>query len=238
MKGIILAGGTGSRMGLSTKVTNKHLLCVYDRPMIFFPLRTLKGMEVKEILIISGKEHVGDMIGLLGSGSDFGVDFTYRVQDGTGGIAEALYLAKSFIGEDHFAVILGDNYFEHDIKIGYLDKGEARIFLTPVRKPRRFGVVEVKDRKVISIVEKPNKPKSNFIAAGIYIYDWNVFPIIESIEKSGRGELEITDVHNEYIRKGKLKHSILRGFWSDMGTPQSLLEASNFIKMKMEEKGR
>lgn len=236
MKGIILAGGTGSRMGLSTKVTNKHLLCVYDRPMIFFALWTLKKMEVKEILVISGKEHVGDMIGLLGSGNDFGVDFTYRVQDGIGGIAEALYLAKGFVGENHFAVILGDNYFEYDIKVEDLDKGEARIFLTAVKEPKRFGVVEVKNREVISIEEKPNKPKSNFIVAGIYIYDWNVFPIIEGLEKSGRGEFEITDVHNEYIRKGKLRYSVLRGFWSDMGTPQSLLEASNFIKTKMEGK--
>ena len=193
-------------------------------------------MEVKEILVISGKEHVGDMIGLLGSGIDFGVDFTYRVQDGTGGIAEALYLAKSFVGEDHFAVILGDNYFEHDVKAGEMEKGDAKIFLTAVKEPKRFGVVEVKNRKVVGIEEKPNKPKSNFIAAGIYIYDWNVFPIIEGLEKSGRGELEITDVHNEYIRKGKLQYSILRGFWSDMGTPQSLLEASNFIRAKMEGK--
>ena len=236
MKGIILAGGTGSRMGLSTKVTNKHLLCVYDRPMILFPLWTLKGMEVKEILIISGKEHVGDMIGLLGSGADYGVDFTYRVQDGVGGIAEALYLAKGFAGEGHFVTILGDNYFEHDIKISEMEKGEARIFLTAVKEPRRFGVVDVKNWKVVGIEEKPNKPKSNFIAAGIYIYDWNVFPIIEGLEKSGRGELEITDVHNEYIRKGNLGYSMLRGFWSDMGTPQSLLEASNFIKTKMEGK--
>ncbi len=223
-------------MGLSTRVTNKHLLCVYDRPMIFFPLWTLKKMEVKEILVISGKEHVGDMIGLLGSGSDFGVDFTYRVQDGTGGIAEALYLAKSFVGENHFAVILADNYFEHDIKVEDLDKGDARIFLTAVKEPKRFGVVEIKNRKVIGIEEKPSKPKSNFIAAGIYIYDWNVFPIIEGLEKSGRGELEITDVHKEYIRKGKLRYSMLRGLWSDMGTPQSLLEASNFIRNKMEGK--
>jgi len=236
MKGIILAGGTGSRMGLSTKVTNKHLLCVYDRPMILFPLWTLKGMDVKEILIISGKEHAGDMIGLLGSGSDFGVDFTYCVQDGIGGIAEALYLAKSFVGEEHFVVILGDNYFEADLDVGELKKGEAKIFLTAVKKPKRFGVVEVKNRKVIRIEEKPNKPKSNFIATGIYIYDWNVFPIIEGLEKSDRGEFEITDVHNAYIRKGKLKYSILRGFWSDMGTPQSLLEASNFIRMKMDGK--
>jgi len=232
MKGIILAGGTGSRMGLSTKVTNKHLLCVYDRPMIFFPLWTLKQMKVKEVLVISGKEHVGDMIGLLGSGSDYDVDLTYRVQDGIGGIAEALYLAKGFVGENHFVVILGDNYFEHDIDIGSLDKGEARIFLTSVEEPERFGVVEVKNRKVVSIEEKPKKPKSNFIVAGIYVYDWNVFPIIEGIEKSGRGELEITDVHNEYIRKGKLRYSMLRGFWSDMGTPQSLLETSNFIRRK------
>lgn len=194
-------------------------------------------MQIKEILVISGKEHVGDMIGLLGSGSDFGVDFTYRVQDGAGGIAEALYLAKGFVGENHFTVILGDNYFEHDIKVGDLDKGEAKIFLTSVKEPKKFGVVEVKNRRVIGIEEKPDKPKSNFIAVGIYIYDWSVFPIIESLEKSGRGELEITDVHNEYIRKGKLGYSMLRGFWSDMGTPQSLLEASNFIKTKMEGKG-
>jgi len=223
-------------MGLSTKVTNKHLLCVYDRPMIFFPLWSLRQLEIKEILIISGKEHVGDMIGLLGSGSDFGVDFTYRVQDGIGGIAEALYLAKSFVDEGHFVVILGDNYFEADLDIGELEKGEAKIFLTTVKKPKKFGVVEIRNRKVIRIEEKPNKPKSSFIATGIYIYDWNVFPIIESLEKSARGELEITDVHNEYIRKGKLKYSILRGFWSDMGTPQSLLEASNFIRTKMEGK--
>lgn len=235
MKGIILAGGTGSRMGLSTKVTNKHLLCVYDRPMIFFPLWTLRQMQIKEILIISGKEHVGDMIGLLGSGSDFGVEFTYCVQDGAGGIAEALYLAKRFVGKNHFVVILGDNYFEYDIKIGELDEGEAKIFLTSVKEPRKFGVVDVQGGKVIGIEEKPNKPKSNFIAVGIYIYDWNVFPIIESLEKSGRGELEITDVHNEYIRKEKLRYSMLRGFWSDMGTPQSLLETSNFIRTKMEK---
>ena len=223
-------------MGLSTKVTNKHLLCVYDRPMIFFPLWTLKNMEIKEILIISGKEHVGDMIGLLGSGSDFGVDFTYRVQDGAGGIAEALYLAKNFAGKNHFVVVLGDNYFEQNIDIGNLDKGEAKIFLTSVKEPKKFGVAEVRNRKVIGIEEKPNKPKSNFIATGIYIYDQSVFLIVEGLEKSNRGELEITDVHNEYIRKGKLRYSVLRGFWSDMGTPQSLLEASNFIKTKMEEK--
>ena len=234
MKGIILAGGTGSRMGLSTKVTNKHLLCVYDRPMIFFPLWTLRNMGIKEILIISGKEHVGDMIGLLGSGSDFGVDFTYRVQDGAGGIAEALYLAKNFVGKNHFVVILGDNYFEQNIDVEELDKGKAKIFLMSVKDPKRFGVVEVKDKKVIGIEEKPNNPKSNFIAVGIYIYDWNVFSIVEDLEKSNRGELEITDVHNEYIRRGKLEYSILQGFWSDMGTPQSLLEASNFIRIKNE----
>ena len=220
-------------MGLSTKVTNKHLLCVYDRPMIFFPLWTLKKMEVKEILIISGKEHVGDMIGLLGSGSEYDIDLTYRVQDGVGGIAEALYLAKAFVGENHFAVILGDNYFEHDVKASEMEKGEAKIFLTAVKEPKRFGVVEVKNRKVVGIEEKPNKPKSNFIAAGMYIYDWNVFPIIEGLERSGRGELEITDVHCEYIRKGKLRYSMLRGFWSDMGTSQSLLDTSNFIRAKM-----
>jgi len=184
IKGVILAGGAGSRMGLSVKVTNKHLLCVYDRPMILFPLCTLKDMGIEEILVISSKEHVGDMIELLGSGSNFGVDFTYRVQDGIGGIAEALYLAKSFVGENHFAVILGDNYLEQAINVGNLNKGEAKIFLAPVEEPRRFGVAEIKNKQIISIKEKPNKPKSNSAVIGIYIYDRIVFQIIEGIEKS------------------------------------------------------
>lgn len=219
-------------MGLSTKVTNKHLLCVYDKPMIFYPIETLKHLGIKEMLIVSGKEHVGAMIELLGSGSDYKLDFTYRVQDSVGGIAEALYLAKSFVHEEHFVVILGDNYIEDKIKIGELKKREARIFLTSVKDPKRFGVAEVENYQIISIEEKPKNPKSNFIVMGIYIYDSNVFPIIEGLEYSGRGELEITDVHNEYIKKGRLKYSILQGFWSDMGTPKSLLETSNFIKGK------
>ncbi len=233
MKGIILAGGTGSRLNPATLVTNKHLLCVYDRPMIYFPLTTLMNMDIKEILIISGKEHVGGMIGLLGSGVDFGAEFTYRVQEGVGGIAEALYLAKSFVGEEYFVVILGDNYFEQIIEIGEVEKGEAKIFITSVKEPQKFGVVDIKGRKVINVTEKPEKPSSNFIATGIYVYDWNVFPIIERLDKSRRGEFEITDVHKEYIIKGKLRYSMLRGFWSDMGTPQSLLETSNFIKGKI-----
>lgn len=236
MKGIILAGGMGNRLQPATLVTNKHLLCVYDRPMIFFPLTTLKNMDIKEILIISGKEHVGDMIGLLGSGSDYGVEFTYRVQEGSGGIAEALYLGKNFIGENHFVMILGDNYFEQNIEVGELEKGEAKIFIKSVKDPKEFGIVDIKGGKVIGVEEKPSKPKSNFMVVGIYIYDWSVFPIIENLERSDRGELEISDVNNEYAQKGKLRHSMLRGFWSDMGTPRSLLEASNFIKMKMEGK--
>lgn len=204
--------------------------------MIFFPLMTLKNMGVKEILIISGKEHVGDMIGLLGSGVDYGVDFTYCIQEGMGGIAEALYLAKSFVGENHFVVILGDNYFEQNIEVGEIEKGEAKIFIKSVKNPKAFGVVEIKGKKIVGVEEKPDKPKSDFMVVGAYIYDWSVFPIIEGLEKSGRGELEISDVNNEYARKGKLSYSILRGFWSDMGTPQSLLEASNFIKTSVEGK--
>ena len=236
MKGILLAGGIGSRMGLSTKIINKHLLCVYDKPMIFYPIETLKRLGIKEMLIVSGKEHVGGMIELLGSGSDYELDFTYRVQDGAGGIAEALYLGKSFVDEDHFVVILGDNYIQDEVEIGELKKGEGKIFLTSVKDPERFGVADIKGCQVTGIEEKPKKPRSNFIVVGIYVYDRDVFQIINRLERSGRGELEITDVHNEYIRKGKLKYSILQGFWSDMGTPQSLLEASNFIKTKMEGK--
>lgn len=216
-------------MGLSTQVTNKHLLCVYDRPMIYFPLTTLRVMKIDEVLIISGKDHVGDIIELLGSGFDFGCDFTYRVQDRSGGIAEALYLAKNFVGKAHFAVILGDNYFEDFPRFGDLEEGEAMVFLSAVKDPERFGVVEFSSGKIIGIEEKPEKPRSNLISTGLYVYDFNVFAIIEGLQRSERGELEITDVHNEYIRKSKLRYAILEGFWSDMGTPVSLLDTSIFV---------
>jgi len=224
-----LAGGAGSRMGLSTKVTNKHLLCVYNMPMIMYPLRTLKSMGIKEILIVSSREHVGDMIELLGSGSDFGFGFTYRVQDEFDGIAGALCLAESFIGNDFFATILGDNYFEQDINIGDIERREAKIFLTRANDPKRFGVVEIKGKQVINIIEKPDKPKSNLIATGIYIYDKNVFSTIKKLKKSDRNEYEITDVHNEYIKRGLLRYSMINGFWSDMGAPESLLKTAAFI---------
>lgn len=230
MRGVILAGGKGSRLEPSTKVTNKHLLCVFNKPMVFFPLETLADIGIEKVLIITGKEHAGDMIELLGSGSNFGMSFTYRVQDSAGGIAQALSLAADFVGRRHFVTILGDNIIEDAIEIGDLREGEAKIFLKQMSNPQRFGVAEIKGDKIITITEKPLESKSDLAVIGLYVYDSSVFPIISSLGPSARGELEITDVNNAYIRRGKLKYSILEGFWSDMGTPDSLLRSAIFAK--------
>jgi len=232
MKGVILAGGTGTRLGYSARVTNKHLLCVYDRPMIFFPLFTLLNVGIKEIMIVTGKEHMGDMIELLGSGSEFRTSFTYKVQDEAGGIAQALFLAKDFIQKEHCIVILGDNMVEDIIEIGDLRRGEAKVFLKEVDNPRQFGVTAIKRNEITEIIEKPRKPESNLAVTGAYIYDSSVFSIISKLKPSGRGELEITDVNNAYIRRGKMRYSILKGFWSDMGTPDSLIKSSVFVQQR------
>ncbi|MGC8972537.1 MAG: sugar phosphate nucleotidyltransferase, partial [bacterium] len=196
MKGIILAGGTGSRLRPLTKVTNKHLLPVGKYPMIFYPIYKLKQAGIYEILIVTGREHMGDVIELLGSGKDFGVEFTYKVQDEAGGIAQALGLAKHFVGNDKCVVILGDNIFEDDIT-SYVKEFEeqkegAKILLKEVPDPHIFGVPEFKDGKIIAIEEKPKNPKSNFAVTGIYMYDSEVFEIIKTLKPSWRGELEIT----------------------------------------------
>jgi len=233
MKGVILAGGTGSRLYPLTKVTNKHLLPVYDKPMIFYPIQTLIDAGIKEILIVSGRGHAGHFLELLGSGSDLGVKFTYEIQEEAGGIAQALYLAKSFVDNDNVIVILGDNIFQDkafDI-IQQFDSG-AHIFLKMVSDARRFGVAEIdKDNmKVIGIEEKPKNPKSDYAVTGLYIYDKDVFSIIETLKPSRRGELEITDVNNYYIQRGNMRYSILNGYWSDAGTFDSLLRAGNLVK--------
>lgn len=246
MKGVILAGGKGERLKLCTRVTNKHLLAVYDRPMISYPLLTLQRASVKEVLIVTGKEHMGDMIELLGSGSEFGMDFTYKVQDEASGIAKALYLAKDFVRDKfngHFITILGDNLLEDKISPeALLALGEARIFLKKVPDPERFGVAEVDVSAdgthcfVRRIVEKPKQKVSSLAVIGVYIYDSSVFPIIENLKPSPppRSEYEITAVNNEYIKRGKLRHSIVKGFWSDMGTPSSLLKSAAFISKFLE----
>lgn len=234
MKGIVLAGGTGSRLYPLTKVTNKHLLPVGKYPMIFYPIYRLKQAGITEILVVTGRDHMGDVLELLGSGRDYGLDFTFKVQDHAGGIAEALGLAKNFVGKDSCIVILGDNIFEDDltpyVEIFKKQQSGAKILLKEVSDPTRFGVTELTDDKIISIKEKPKQPKSNYAVAGIYMYDSDVFDIVKTLKPSGRGELEITDVNNAYIRRSTLTYNILKGWWTDAGTPSSLLKANELAK--------
>ncbi|CAJ35679.1 sugar phosphate nucleotidyltransferase [Methanocella arvoryzae] len=233
MKGIILAGGTGSRLFPLTKVTNKHLLPVYDEPMIYYPLKTLINAGIKDIMIVSGKGHVGHFLELLGSGSEFGVRLSYEIQKEAGGIAQALSLCESFVNGDNMTVILGDNIYEDNVReaVQSFSKG-ARIFLKPVPDAQRFGVAEVdqKTGKVLGIEEKPKNPKSDYAVTGLYIYDSRVFDIVRNLKPSGRGELEITDVNNKYLHMGELSYSILDGYWSDAGTFESLYRASELVR--------
>ena len=229
MKGVLLAGGTGSRLLPLTKVTNKHLLPVYDKPMIYYPIETLKSMGIKDILIVSGAEHCGHILNLLGSGREIGLSLSYEIQDEAGGIAQALGLAESFAAGDSVAVILGDNIFQDKLDVSDFKEG-ARVFLKEVKDPERFGVAEIEENKIKSIEEKPKSPKSNLAVTGLYIYENSVFDIIKTIKPSERGELEITDVNNAYIEKEKMSFNILEGYWSDAGTFESLYRASTFVK--------
>ena len=231
MKGVILAGGTGSRLYPLTKVTNKHLLPVYDKPMIYYPLQTLLEAGIDEIMIVSGRGHAGHFLELLGSGEEWGAQFTYQIQEKAGGIAHALGLAERWAEEEDITVILGDNIFQDNVK-GDIDTftSGAKIFLKEVPDANRFGVAELKDDTIVSIEEKPQKPKSHYAVTGLYIYDSSVFEIIRTIKPSGRGELEITDVNNAYMKKGAMKYSILRGFWTDAGTFDTLIRAGVLIQ--------
>ena len=211
MKGVILAGGTGSRLFPITKVTNKHLLPIYNKPMIFYPLQTLIGMGIKDILIVSGTEHCGHILQLLGSGKDFGVSISYKVQDEAGGIAQALGLTEGFVGGESVAVILGDNIFEDKFDVSDFRTG-ARLFIKEVNDPHRFGVPTIVNGKIIWILEKPKNPPSNYAVTGLYVYDKDVFTIIKKLKPSLRGELEITDVNNVYIKKdGHVHYDIVKG---------------------------
>lgn len=229
MKGIVLAGGTGSRLYPLTKVTNKHLLPVGNKPMIYYPIEKLIGAGIEEILIVTGTEHMGDVVNLLGSGKEFGCRFTYKVQDEAGGIAQALGLAENFTGSEPMTVILGDNIFENDLKnaVQNYEGSGAQILIKEVEDPERFGVAEMEGDRVIGIEEKPKKAKSNYAVTGIYMFDSNVYELIKNLKPSGRGELEITDVNNHYISEGKMKFSILSGWWTDAGTPESYVVANN-----------
>ncbi len=231
MKGVILAGGTGSRLYPLTKVTNKHLLPVYDKPMIYYPIQTLINAGIKEIMIVSGKGHAGHFLELLGSGSELGVRLTYEIQEEAGGIAHALGLAEDFADNSPVTMILGDNIFQDNIidSVKSFTSG-AKIFLKEVSDAHRFGVAEIDGNRIISIEEKPKIPKSSLAVTGLYIYDSRVFEIIRNLKPSGRGELEITDVNNAYVRMGEMEYSILEGFWSDAGTFESLFRASELVK--------
>jgi len=236
LRGIVLAGGTGSRLMPLTKVTNKHLLPVGQKPMIYYPIEKLTSIGIKEVLIVTGIEHMGDVVSLLGSGKQFGCRFTYKVQDEAGGIAQALGLAENFAQKQPIIVILGDNVFEDNLR-DYADrfisqKTGARVMLKQVPKPERFGVALLSDDKIIGIEEKPKQPRSNYAIIGIYFYDASVFDIIRKLKPSDRGELEITDVNNAYIAKNQLAYDILEGWWTDAGTFESLDRANELVIKK------
>jgi glucose-1-phosphate thymidylyltransferase len=231
MKGIILAGGLGTRLYPLTKVTNKHLLPVFDKPMIYYPIQTLINAGIDDILIVTGGNNAGDFLKLLGNGKEFGLKhINYTYQEGEGGIAQALGLAEFFAGGDKICVVLGDNIIEKNIR-GAVEafrkqKGGAKILLKEVPDPQRFGVPELQGDRIVRIEEKPSMPKSNYAVVGIYFYDAAVFDIVKTLKPSQRGELEITDVNNRYIEKGLMTFHILEGWWTDAGTFESLLRAN------------
>jgi len=241
-RGVILAGGLGKRLDPLTRITNKHLLPVYDRPMIYYPIQTLVDAGIRDILIVTGGNNAGDFLRLLGNGSEFGLNhINYTYQRGEGGIAEALGLAKHFAQGEKIVVILGDNLIEKSIKKhvdDFIGQAEgAKILLKKVPDPQRFGVAEIKGGRIISIKEKPRKPRSDLAVTGIYMYDPKVFDIIRPLKPSKRGELEITDVNNEYIRLGEMTFDVLDGWWTDCGTFESLFRANKLVEEGLRRKG-
>ena len=234
MKGVVLAGGLGTRLHPLTKVTNKHLLPVYDQPMIFYPIKTLINAGIDDIMVVTGGNSAGDFLKLLGNGKDFGLKhLSYAYQEGEGGIADALALVEHFADEGPICVVLGDNIIEGNIRTAaddYLKQGKgAKILLKKVDDPQRFGVPELDGDRVLRIEEKPQNPKSDFAVIGIYFYDGSVFEVIKTLVPSGRGELEITDVNNHYIDRGEMTWGKLDGWWTDAGTFESLLHATNLV---------
>lgn len=234
MKGVVLAGGLGTRLHPLTKVTNKHLLPVYAKPMIYYPIQTLVNAGIRDIMVVTGGNNAGDFLCLLGNGKEFGLEhLDYTYQEGHGGIAEALRLARYFADDDALCVVLGDNIIEKNIRAAVQAFEQqptgAKILLKEVADPQRFGVPELNGEKILRIEEKPAQPKSHYAVIGIYLYDQAVFEIIETLQPSGRGELEITDVNNAYIARGAMTYSILEGWWTDAGTFESLLHANNLV---------
>ena len=237
LKGVILAGGSGSRLYPLTKVTNKHLLPVYDKPMIYYPIETLRDAGIKDIMIVSGKGHAGHFLELLGSGREFGVNLSYAIQEEAGGIAQALSLTKEFVDDDKMVVVLGDNIFEDNLS-GAIEEFKkmsigARIFLKEVEHPEHYGVARVEGDKIVEIIEKPKQYMGNLAVVGMYMYDNQVWDVIKNLKPSGRGELEITDVNNFYINQGTMKYDVLPGWWADGGESiDTWLEANNLLARK------
>lgn len=234
MKGIILAGGLGTRLHPLTKITNKHLLPVHNQPMIYYPIQTLINAGIEDIMIVTGGNSAGDFLKLLGNGKEFGLKhLNYAYQEGEGGIADALSLVEHFAEDEPICVVLGDNIIEKNIRAAadeYRNQGKgAKIMLKEVHDPQRFGVPELDGTRVLKIEEKPIEPKSNYAVIGIYFYDATVFDVIRTLVPSGRGELEITDVNNHYIKRGEMTWNELDGWWTDAGTFDSLLRASNLV---------
>jgi len=234
MKGIILAGGLGSRLRPMTLVTNKHLLAVYDRPMIYYPLQALLNAGIDEILIVTGGEHAGDFLKLLKNGKQLGIKhLEYTYQEGEGGIADALKLGEDFADGDKICVILGDNLIQGNLRKAagdfFTQTSGAKIILKEVADPQRFGVVRMESNKIAEIIEKPEDPPSNLAVTGIYFYDNTVFDVARDLKPSGRGELEITDVNNHYLKRGDLTHDVLQGWWTDAGTVDSLYRATRLV---------
>jgi glucose-1-phosphate thymidylyltransferase len=235
MKGVVLAGGLGSRLYPLTKITNKHLLPVFDKPMIYYPIQCLVNAGIDDILIVTGGNSAGHFLQLLRNGSDFGLKrLHYAYQEGEGGIADALKLAEHFAEGDDICVVLGDNIIERNIKQAVADfqrqGGGAKILLKEVHDPQRFGVATVEGGKVKQIVEKPKEPQTNLAVIGIYLYDQSVFDICRTLKPSNRGELEITDVNNEYVRRGNLTYEVLQGWWTDAGTFESLYRSATLVR--------
>lgn len=221
MKGVLLAGGTGSRLSPLTKVTNKHLLPVYKQPMIYYPLQKMKEMGVDHVLLVSGRGHAGHFLELLGGGKEFGLRLAYEVQEEAGGIAQALSLAEGFIGDERFVVMLGDNIFEDNLEPAFaaFSSGteDAHLFLSEVKRPQSYGVPRFEGSKIVEILEKPQTPPSSFAVTGCYLYSPGVFDLIRQLKPSARGELEISDVNDFYVKNGSLSHTVLNGYWGDCG---------------------
>jgi len=235
LKGVILAGGLGTRLMPMTRVTNKHLLPVYDRPMIYYPLQQLVHAGIRDVLVVTGGDHAGDFLKLLRNGQDFGLEqLRYAYQEGEGGIAEALGLAEFFAAGDPLVVILGDNIYQDSlgpaIEAFRADPTGAMILLKEVHDPERFGVATVEGDHVLEIVEKPPEPRSRLAVTGCYLYDPRVFDVIRKLEPSRRGELEITDVNNRYIEWGAMRHHVVSGWWTDAGTIESLHRAAELVR--------